>query len=172
MRRRINGRAKSGRFLLLRQQKSATVGFRGARFRAGYQLTKCLAAKRGSGLPNKGSRLGVNGAGQVSAGCGTIGACRVPGTCLVTGAVARGDGALGAEAAEHESQNENPSCRPPRRIDSRYLRRALGRTNSCMLRLISRHRGDPLIGNLDMRSAQTVSIPKLPHYPTRDMAFG
>jgi hypothetical protein len=38
-------------------------------------------------------------------------------------------------------------------------------------RLISHHRGDPLIGNLDMRSAQTVSIPKLAHYPPRDGPF-
>jgi hypothetical protein len=90
MRRRTNWRAESGRFLLLRQQKSATFGFMGSRFRAGYQFTKCLAAKRGNGLPSKVIRLGVNGAGQVNAGCGTIGACRLMGTCLVAGAVARG----------------------------------------------------------------------------------
>jgi hypothetical protein len=40
------------------------------------------------------------------------------GTCLVAGAVAWGYGVLGAEGAEHESQDENAVRRPARRIGS------------------------------------------------------
>ena len=98
------------------------------------------------------------------------------GTGLVAGAVACGYGTLGTEAAEHESQNESAARRPARRIGSCYARRG-SRPGRCPAyrQAISTYESSSrrsLIGNLDMRSAQTVPIPKLPHYPSRDAPFG
>ena len=169
-------RTESGRFLLFRQQRIGHFRLHGLPLwsrlpaRRLERLRRRLAAEC-DGLTTASIRPDVNGAGQVSAGCGTIAARRVLGTCLVTRGRGPRSGRPRRRWRRARDHNENPPRRPPRRIGSRYLHRALGRTNTCMLRLMSRHRGDPLIGNLDMRSAQTVSIPKLPHYPPRDRPF-
>lgn len=78
------------------------------------------------------------------------------GTRMIGVDMARRYCCVGAEAAEHEGQDENPACRPDHGIGSRSFRQTLGRNGSGMhghvaCPPVSLHQEDPLIGYLDSR---------------------
>jgi len=99
------------------------------------------------------------------------------GTRMVGATVARRCRRAGAEAAEHESQNGNTARRPDQRIGLHRSRYAFGRNDSWLRDFVQyppmfRHRDDPLIGNLDGQSLQSLIKKKLHRYPARYVAFG
>jgi hypothetical protein len=101
----------------------------------------------------------------------------VMGTGMIGAGLSRRGRRFAAEGGENDSQNGDPAPRPVQRVGALSCRYSLGRNGSPVpasgqgapMRF---HRDDPLIGDLDGGSAQTVSKRKLHHYLLRDVPFG